>query len=79
MQTNSPLDGLDIKIFLLSRDKVRPHDPGLHARGNHTGEHTTKCIETALVRGWYHLGNVHHQWSIRVAILNTLKNKENPI
>lgn len=67
---NSSLDGLLSHIFLLSEDEVRSHNSGLHTSGNFAREDTTESIETSLVRGGYHLGDVHHQWSVGVASLS---------
>lgn len=38
--------------------------------GNLAGEHTTEGVETSLVGGRYHLGDVHHQRTIGIAVLH---------
>ena len=35
------------------------------------GENTAESVETALIRSRHHLGDVHHQRSLGVAILDT--------
>lgn len=52
-------------------DKVWPHDANLQATGHTSREHTAKGVETTLVIAWDHLGNVHHQRSLRIAVPNT--------
>jgi len=61
---NGPLDGLLVEVSLLSRDKVRSHDPGLLSSGNLASEHTAEGVEPALVGGGHHLGHVHHQGTV---------------
>lgn len=61
---HSPLNGLDKKIFLLSRDEVRAHNACLQACGHYTREHATKGIETAFVGGGHHFRDIHHQRSL---------------
>lgn len=52
-------------------DKIWPHDADLQASGHSAREHTTKGVETILVIAWDHLRNVHHQRSLRIAVLNS--------
>lgn len=66
-----PLDGFDVEILLLARGEVWPHDANLQSGGHAAREHATKSVEAPLVAGWDHLGNVHHQRSLGVAVLNT--------
>merc|ERR1712156_683173 len=68
---NGPLDGLLVEVSLLSRDKVRSHDPGLLSSGNLASEHTTEGVEPALVGGGHHLGHVHHQGTVGVTVLDS--------
>ena len=65
-----PLDGLLVQVLLLARGEVGPHDAHLLASADSSGEHTAKSVETSLVAGGYHLGNVHHQLSLGVAGLD---------
>lgn len=68
--TCSPLDGFDVKVLLLARGEVWPHDAHLQASGHTAREHTTEGVETTLVAGWHHLRNIHHQRSLWIAVLN---------
>ena len=67
---DGPLDRLFVQVTLGSRDEVGPHDPGLHAGGDLAGEHATECVEAALVGGGDHLGHVHHEGRVGVAVLD---------
>jgi hypothetical protein len=69
------LDGLLVKILLLSRGVVGAHDAGLHAGGDSAREDTAEGVETALVGGGHHLRDVHHQGTVGVAGL--WENKRN--
>mmetsp|Transcript_10545 Transcript_10545/g.29798 ORF Transcript_10545/g.29798 Transcript_10545/m.29798 type:complete len:859 (+) Transcript_10545:55-2631(+) len=62
------LDGLDVQVLLLSRDVVWSHDPDLLASSDLTGEDTSEGEEPTLIGGRNHLGNVEHQWTVRVAV-----------
>ena len=57
---SSPLDGLQVKVFFLSRDVVGTHDPSLESGGYNTREDTTESVEASFVSRGNHLGDVHH-------------------
>lgn len=63
------LDGLFIQILLLSGSVVGAHDAGLLAGGDLAGEDTTEGVETTFVGGGHHLGDVHHQGTVGIAVL----------
>ena len=65
------LDALLIKILLLARDEVGAHNSGLQTGGDLAGEHTAESVEPALVGGGHHLGDVHHEGCLGVALLDT--------
>ena len=65
------LDGLDEKILLLARGVVGTLDADLQARADGTGEDTTEGVETTLVGGGHHLGDVEHERSLGVAVADT--------
>lgn len=65
----SPLDGFQVQVLILAKDKVWTHNANLLASSHTAREHTTKGIEATLIAGWYHLGDVHHQRCIRIAVL----------
>jgi len=71
---NGTLDRLDVKIFLLSRSVVSTHDTNLLTSADGTREHTTKGIETTLIRSGYHLADVHQKRTLRITSLNSLGN-----
>lgn len=71
MLSNIPLNWFDVKVLLLSGDKVWSHNAHLQPSGDRAREHTAKCIEATLVTGGYHLGDVHHQGSLGVTVLDT--------
>jgi hypothetical protein len=65
------LDGLDEEIILLARGVVGALDADLQAGADSTGEDTTESVETTLVRGWHHLGDVQHEGSLGVTLADT--------
>merc|ERR1719454_619476 len=67
---NGPLDGLLVQVGLLSGDKVGSHNPCLLSSGHLTREDTPESIESALIGCWHHLRHIHHQWSLRVTVLD---------
>jgi hypothetical protein len=68
---NGTLDGLNKEILLLARDIVRTLDADLKTGLDSTGEDTTEGVETALVRGGNHLGDVKHERSLGVTVTDT--------
>mmetsp|Transcript_17081 Transcript_17081/g.20573 ORF Transcript_17081/g.20573 Transcript_17081/m.20573 type:complete len:397 (+) Transcript_17081:628-1818(+) len=64
------LDVLDVQVLLLAWDVVRSHDTDLETGRNLTGEHTTEGVETTLILGGDHLGNVQHKRTILIAVLD---------
>lgn len=68
---NGTLDGLDEQVLLLTRGVVGTLDADLHTGADGTGEDTTEGVETTLVGGGHHLGNVEHQRSLGVAVPDT--------
>lgn len=68
---NGTLDGLLVQILLLAGCVVGAHDAALLAGGNLAGEHTSEGVETSLIGGRYHLGDVHHQRTIGIASLDS--------
>lgn len=75
IDSSKPLDWLYVQVLLLSWCEVRAHDAHLLPCRNNTREDTTKGIESTLVGGWHHLGDVHHERRFRIAVLYTLKVK----
>lgn len=69
----SPLDGFDEEVFFFARSKVWPHDTYFLSSGHTPREDASKGVETAFVSGWDHLGDVHHQRSLGVTVLNTFE------
>lgn len=68
---NSTLDSLDEQVLLLARGVVRTLDADLETRLDGTREHTAEGVETTLVRGRHHLGNVQHERSLGVTVTDT--------
>merc|ERR1711939_715135 len=65
------LDGLDEQVLLLARDVVRALNANLDTRAGGTREDTTESVETALVRGRHHLGDVDHERTLVVTVTDT--------
>ena len=65
------LDGLDEKVLLLARGVVGALDADLQAGADGTGEDTTEGVETTLIGGRHHLGDVQHERSLGVAVADT--------
>lgn len=68
---NGTLDGLDVQVVLLARDVVRTLDTDLKTGADGTGVDTTESVETTLVGGGNHLGDVQHEGSSGVTLLDT--------
>jgi len=65
------LDSLDEEIVLLSGYVVGALDTDLQTRSNGTGEDTTEGVETTLIGGGHHLGDVEHERTLGVAVSDT--------
>jgi hypothetical protein len=65
------LDGLDGQIVLGSGFVVGTLDTDLHTGTSGTREDTTESIETTLIRGGNHLGDVQHKRTVRVTVTDT--------
>jgi len=68
---NGTLDALDEHVALAARDVVRALDADLDTRLGGTGEDTTEGVETALVGGGNHLGDVDHEGTLGVTVTDT--------
>ena len=68
---NGTLDGLDEQVVLLARNVVRTLDTDLDTGLDGTGVDTTEGVETTLVRGGNHLGDVKHESSLGVTVTDT--------
>lgn len=68
---NGALDGLDEQVLLLARGVVGALDADLQTRADSTGVHTTEGVETALIRGRHHLGDVKHERGLGIAVADT--------
>mmetsp|Transcript_26277 Transcript_26277/g.65311 ORF Transcript_26277/g.65311 Transcript_26277/m.65311 type:complete len:319 (-) Transcript_26277:512-1468(-) len=62
------LDVLDDEVLLAARHIVWALDADLLTRRYRAREHATEGVEPTLVRRRHHLGHVHHQRAVRVAI-----------
>lgn len=65
------LDVLDEQVLLLARDVVGTLDTDLKTGADGTGVDTTESVETTLVGGGNHLGDVKHQRSLGVTVADT--------
>jgi hypothetical protein len=65
------LDSLDEEIVLLSRDVVGALDADLETRSDGTGEDTTEGVESTLIGGRHHLGDVKHEGTLGVTVTDT--------
>jgi hypothetical protein len=68
---NGTLNGLDEKVVLLARGVVRTLDADLETGLDGTGVDTTEGVETTLIRGGNHLGDVKHERSLGVTVTDT--------
>lgn len=68
---NGTLNGLDEQVVLLARDVVGTLDADLDTRLDGTGEDTTEGVETTLVGGGHHLGDVEHEGTLGVTVTDT--------
>lgn len=69
---NGTLDSLDEEIILLSWNVVWSLDTDLETGADSSGEDTTESVETTLIGGRHHLGDVQHERSLRIAVTDTL-------
>ena len=67
---HGPLDGLLVQVVLLPGDIVGSHDAHLLSRSADARKDTSKRVKAALVRRRHHLTDVHHERSVRVAVLD---------
>lgn len=65
------LDSLDEEIILLAGGVVGALDADLETGADNTGEDTTEGVESALVRGGNHLGDVKHEGTLGVTVTDT--------
>ena len=65
---DGPLDGLDERVVLLSGNKVGSLDSDLGTSLGGTREDSTESVESTLVRGGNHLGDVTHQGTVGVTV-----------
>jgi len=68
---NGTLDGLDEKIGLSARDVVGSLDADLETGLDSTGEDTAEGVETTLVGGRHHLGDVQHERTLGVTVTDS--------
>jgi len=67
---NGALDGLDEEILLAAGNVVGALDADLEAGTDGSREDTAKGVETTLIRGRHHLGDVQHEGSLGIAVLD---------
>jgi len=65
------LDGLDEEVRLGSGNVVRSLDSDLGTRSNGSREDSSEGVESTLVRGGDHLGDVKHEGTLGVAVPDT--------
>jgi hypothetical protein len=68
---NGTLDGLDEEVLLASRLVVGALNADLETRADSSGEDTTEGVETTLVGGGNHLGDVQHEGTLGIAVADT--------
>lgn len=68
---NGTLDGLDEEILLATRDVVGTLDADLDTGLDGTSVDTTEGVETTLIGGGHHLGDVQHQRGSGVTVTDT--------
>ena len=69
---NGSLNCFLIEIFFFSRNIVRSHDSDFLSSGDFSGENSSEGEKSRFIGGWYHLGDIHDQWSIRVTLHDRL-------
>lgn len=65
------LDSLDEKIILLAGNVVGTLDADLESRLDGSREDTTEGVETTLIGSGHHLGDVQHERTLGVTVLDT--------
>lgn len=65
---NGTLDGLDEQVLLLAWGVVGALNADLKAGADGTGEDTTEGVETTLIGGRHHLGDVKHECTLRITV-----------
>lgn len=65
------LDSLDEQVLLLAGNVVGTLDADLETGPDDTREDTTESIETTLIRGGNHLGDVEHERTLGVTVADT--------
>jgi hypothetical protein len=68
---NGTLDGLDEEVLLASGLVVGALNADLETRADSSGEDTTEGVETTLVGGGNHLGDVQHEGTLGIAVADT--------
>jgi hypothetical protein len=68
---DSTLDSLDEQVLLLAGDVVGALNADLETGTDGTGEDTTEGVESTLVGGGNHLGDVKHERTLGVAVTDT--------
>jgi hypothetical protein len=68
---NGSLDGLLEDIVLLAGNVVGSHNSDLLSGSDGSREDTTESVETSLIGSGHHLGDVHHEGSVGVAVTDT--------
>jgi hypothetical protein len=65
------LDSLDEEIILFSWNVVWSLDADLETRLDSSREDTTESVETTLIGSWHHLGDVKHERTLSITVLDT--------
>lgn len=68
---NGTLNGLDEQVLLLARDIVGALNADLETGTDGTGENTAEGVESTLIGGGNHLGDVQHERALGVAVTDT--------
>ena len=70
---NTPLNGLVIKIFLLSWHVIWSHDSNFLSSRHNAREDTTESVEATFVIRGNHFWNVHAQWPLAFTSYNKMR------
>lgn len=68
---NGTLNGLDEQVLLLAGDIVGALNADLETGTDGTGENTAEGVESTLIGGGNHLGDVQHERALGVAVTDT--------